>query len=179
MVTAKMPKALAKHTPVLQACDVTFGYQQQPLLYGVSLAIQRGEMVALLGPNGSGKTTLLRLLSGVLQPQQGYILLEGRSLRQWERRDIAQRIAVVPQELHMPFAFTVEHMVGLGRTPFVRPFFGTYRHEDRLIVWEALEVAGITALAHRVFNELSGGERQRVTIAMALAQQPTVLLLYA
>src|SRR5258708_18102372 len=111
--------------PLLDVQGVSFGYGRQPLLYDVSLQVHAGEMVGLLGPNGAGKTTLLRLLSGVLQPQQGNILLERRDVRKWGRRSVAQRIAVVPQELHMPFAFTVEEMVGLGRTPFVSTFFGT------------------------------------------------------
>jgi iron complex transport system ATP-binding protein len=157
--------------------DVTFGYDSQPLFYTVSVQVQAGEMVGLLGPNGSGKTTLLRLMSGFLQPQQGQVLLEGRDLRQWGRKKVAQRIALVPQELHVPFAFTVEHMVSLGRTPFVTSFFGSHTRQDQAIMQDAIEAAGIAPLAERVFNELSGGERQRVTIAMALAQQPRVLLL--
>ena len=169
--------AMAPGVPVLQMGDVCFGYGSRVLLYDVTLSIAAGEMVGLLGPNGSGKTTLLRLLSGVLQPQQGHVLLEGRDLQQWGRRGVAQRIAVVPQELHMPYAFTVEDMVGLGRTPFVSSFFGTRGKHDELVVQDAMAAAGITSLAERIFNELSGGERQRVMIAMALAQQPVVLLL--
>jgi iron complex transport system ATP-binding protein len=163
--------------PVLQVRDVTFGYDPQPLFYTVALQVQSGEMVGLLGPNGSGKTTLLRLLSGFLQPQQGQILLEGRDLKQWGRKKVAQRIALVPQELHVPFAFTVEHMVSLGRTPFVTSFFGSHSRQDQVIMQDAIEAAGVGTMADRIFNELSGGERQRVTIAMALAQQPRVLLL--
>jgi cobalamin transport system ATP-binding protein len=161
---------------LLKVDGVTFGYGHQALLYDISMQVEAGEMVGLLGPNGSGKTTLLRLLSGVLSPQQGKILLEGRDLRQWGRRGIAQRIAVVPQELHMPFAFTVEHMVSLGRIPFVN-FLGSQSKHDAAIVQEAMEAASIAPLGQRVFNQLSGGERQRVMIAMALAQQPTLLLL--
>ncbi|QBD78261.1 ABC transporter ATP-binding protein [Ktedonosporobacter rubrisoli] len=162
---------------VMQLSAVSFGYERKPLLYDVSLRIAPGEMVGLLGPNGSGKTTLLRILSGVLQPQEGQVLLEGRELTQWGRRGVARRIAVVPQELHMPFAFTVEHMVSLGRTPFISSFLGTRTKQDLAIVQDAMQAAGVSGLAERVFNELSGGERQRVMIAMALAQQPAVLLL--
>jgi iron complex transport system ATP-binding protein len=163
--------------PLIQMQGIIFGYGQQPLLYDVSLRLDAGEMVGLLGPNGSGKTTLLRLLSGVLHPQQGTILLEGRDLQTWGRRGAAQRIAVVPQELHVPFAFTVEHMVSLGRMPFVNSFFGSLTRHDREIVQGAMDIAEVTPLAWRIFNELSGGERQRVMIAMALAQQPGLLLL--
>src|SRR3989440_2046192 len=173
----KKPPGNTSGEPLLLNVEgVTFGYGRQPLLYNVHLQVRAGEMVGLLGPNGSGKTTLLRLISGVLRPRQGKIFLEGRDLQQWGRRGVAQRIAVVPQELHMPFAFTVEHMVGLGRTPFVN-FLGSQTRYDQGIVQEAMQAAGIDILAHRVFNELSGGERQRVIIAMALAQEPQLLLL--
>jgi len=170
------PKSVPEAAALLEMRYVTFGYGRQPLLYDLYLQVYSGEMVGLLGPNGSGKTTVLRLLSGVLRPQQGKVLLEGRDLRQWGRRKTAQRIAVVPQELHMPFAFTVEHMVSLGRTPFISSF-GLQDKQDALIVQDAMHAADITSLADRVFNELSGGERQRVLVAMALAQQPKVLLL--
>ena len=162
---------------LLEAQHVTFGYGEKPLLYDVSLHVQKGEMIGLLGPNGSGKTTLLRLLSGLFRPQQGRVLLEGRDLQRWGRRGTAQRIAVVPQELHIPFAFTVEQMVSLGRTPFVKPFWGERTVQDGVIVEDALQAAGIAPFADRIFNELSGGERQRVLIAMALAQEPLLLLL--
>ena len=162
--------------PLLNVQDITFGYGRQPLLYKLAMQVRAGEMVGLLGPNGSGKTTLLRLLSGVLRPQQGRILLQGNDLQHRSRRDVARHIAVVPQELHMPFAFTVQHMVSLGRTPFVT-FLGSQNKHDQSMIQEAMAVAGITSLAERVFNTLSGGERQRVLIAMALAQEPKLLLL--
>src|SRR6266849_7220870 len=161
---------------LLNVNGITFGYEQQPLLFDVHIQVRKGEMVGLLGPNGSGKTTLLRLVSGVLRPQQGKIILDGRELRDWGRRGIAQLIAVVPQELHVPFAFTVEQLVNLGRTPFVS-FFGSGSRHDTLIIQDAMHAADVTPLAGRIFNDLSGGERQRVIVAMALAQQPKLLLL--
>src|SRR5260221_2526074 len=165
-----------KIAQVLEVCGVTFGYGRQPLFNDVYLQVQVGEMVGLLGPNGAGKTTLLRLLSGVLSPQQGQVLLEGRDLRQWGRRGAAQHIAAVPQELDVPFAFTVEHMVSLGRTPFIS-LLGSQTKHDLAIIQQAMSAAEVTLLAGRVFNELSGGERQRVLVAMALAQEPRLLLL--
>jgi iron complex transport system ATP-binding protein len=168
----------AKITPLLAACNVCFGYDARvPLLFDLSLSVYDSEMVGLLGPNGSGKTTLLRLFSGILRPQQGEIVLENCTLSAWRRVDIARRIAVVPQELHIPYAFTVEQMVSMGRAPFIRSFFGARRHRDNEVVHEAMQAANVTALAKRVFQELSGGERQRVMIAMALAQEPRILLL--
>jgi iron complex transport system ATP-binding protein len=162
--------------PLIKIENLSFGYSGQALLYALEASVQRGEMVGLLGPNGSGKTTLLKLLSGVLRPQQGRILLEGRDLVAWGRREVARRIAVVPQELQVPFAFTVEQLVALGRTPFIGPF-GTRSNKDRQIVREAMQIAEVEMLAGRIFNELSGGERQRVIVALALAQQPRLLLL--
>lgn len=164
------------HVPLIEIRDLTFGYTDQALLYNVQARVEHGEMVGLLGPNGSGKTTLLRLLSGILRAKQGHILLDGRELVAWGRRGIAQRVAVVPQELQVPFAFTVEQMVTLGRTPYVR-LFGTRTARDLAIAGQAMEAAEVKGLSERVFNELSGGERQRVVVAMALAQQPRLLLL--
>ncbi len=161
---------------LLDVRNVTFGYSRQPVFYDVSLQVRSGEMLGLLGPNGSGKTTLLRLLSGVLLPDEGYVLLRGGDLRRWPRRAIARSVAVVPQELHLPFDFTVEQLVGLGRTPFIN-LLGTQSRRDRLLIREAMRVTGIATLAGRAFNELSGGERQRVLVAMALAQEPQLLLL--
>ncbi|WP_376795477.1 ABC transporter ATP-binding protein [Thermogemmatispora sp.] len=162
--------------PLLEVHHVTFGYGPQPLFFDVCLQLAEGEMVGLLGPNGSGKTTLLRLLSGVLSPTQGEIRLLGRALGRWRRRELARVVAVVPQELQMPFEFTVEQLVALGRLPFIR-LLGSYRPQDRARVEEAMRVTGVAGLAERPFNELSGGERQRVLVAMALAQQPRLLLL--
>jgi iron complex transport system ATP-binding protein len=162
--------------PLLDIQHISFGYGNKPLLYDVSLKVRQGEMVGLLGPNGSGKTTLLRLISGVLQPQEGAILLDGRDTRVWGRRGMARRVAVVPQELPVPFAFSVEQMVRLGRTPYLN-LLGNLSKDDLRIVQEAMRAADVEQLAQAIYNELSGGERQRVIIAMALAQQPDLLLL--
>lgn len=161
---------------LLEMNGVTFGYERLPLFYDVHLQVRTGEMVGLLGPNGSGKTTLLRLISGVLLPQQGTIVLAGRQLQDWGRRGVARNIAVVPQELHVPFAFTVEQMVSLGRTPYIN-WLGSRSNKDDNIVQDAMRATDVIPLAKRIFNELSGGERQRVMVAMALAQQPKLLLL--
>lgn len=167
---------MVDNTPLLDIQGITFGYHRRPLLYDMHLQVRSGEMVGLLGPNGSGKTTLLRLISGVLRPQQGAVMLDGRDARAWGRREMARRVAVVPQEMHVPFAFTVEELVNLGRTPYTS-LLGSPTQEDRRIVQTALQSADIASLAERIFNELSGGERQRVMVAMALAQRPSLLLL--
>jgi len=176
MVESRSQVGQVGAAPFVQVEHLSFGYGSQPLLSDLQVSLQHGEMIGLLGPNGSGKTTFVKLLSGVLRPAQGRILLAGRDLSAWGRRAIARRVAVVPQELQVSFAFTVEQMVALGRTPFVR-LFGTHSSRDREIVHAAMHSAEVEAVAGRIFHELSGGERQRVLLAMALAQQPHLLLL--
>ena len=160
----------------LQIKQVDFSYLDGLVLHNVSLSIKAGEMVGLLGPNGSGKTTVIKLASGVLKPGQGEITLDGSNLRQLSRKTIARSVAVVPQQFHIPFAFTVGEVVTLGRIPFIRALAGE-SHLDRQAVATALKLVDISELGERRFDELSGGERQKVILAMALAQQPKLMLL--
>jgi iron complex transport system ATP-binding protein len=160
----------------LQVRQVSFSYLNGLVLHNINLLVNAGEMVGLIGPNGSGKTTLIKLASGILKPKEGEISLDGSSLSQLSRKSIARSVAVVPQQFHIPFAFTVNEVVTLGRIPFLRAFAGESK-VDRQLVANALELVGITELRERRFDELSGGERQKVILAMALAQQPKLLLL--
>jgi len=160
----------------LQIRQVYFSYLDGLVLHNINLSIKDGEMVGLLGPNGSGKTTLIKLASGVLKPSQGEIKLDGSNLSQLNRKSIARSVAVVPQQFNIPFAFTATEVVMLGRTPFLRVFAGE-SEVDKQFVSNALELVGISELKERRFDELSGGERQKVILAMALAQQPKLLLL--
>jgi len=162
----------------LEAHDVSFAYDAgaRLVLDGVSLAAPRGAIVGLLGPNGSGKTTLLRLLSGTLTPARGRISLEGTPVAALSRRDLARRIAVVPQETHSAFDFSALEIVLMGRYPHL----GAFELEgatDLAIAREALAATGTGALESRAFATLSGGEKQRVVIASALAQASDALLL--
>jgi len=160
----------------LQIRQVNFSYLDGLVLQDINLSIGAGERVGLLGPNGSGKTTLIKLASGVLKPNQGEIRLDGASLSQLSRKSIARRIAMVPQQFHVSFAFTATEVVMLGRIPFLKAF-AEESEADKRLVTSALELVGVGELAQRRFNELSGGERQKVILAMALAQQPKLLLL--
>lgn len=156
--------------------QVSFSYSDTPVLRHIDLAVEKGEMVALLGPNGSGKTTLIKLMSGVLKPTEGEIHLDGSGLSRMKRREVAQRVAVVPQQFNMPFAFTLREVVLLGRTPFLKAFSGEGKSDHR-VVEQVIALIGIEELKERFFNELSGGERQKAILAMALAQEPKLLLL--
>jgi len=161
---------------IICASRVCFDYGSQPVLSGISLDICAGERVAVLGPNGAGKTTLLKLLSGAQSPGSGSIFLEGRKLHAVPRPELARKIAVVPQDLTIPFAFTAREIVELGRTPHWGLLRG-FRSHDRRAVEQAMQLTDTTEIGGRIINELSGGERQRVIIAMALAQEPEILLL--
>ena len=163
---------------MLTADRLSFAYRAgAPLVVDdVSLAIAPGAMVGILGPNGSGKTTLLKMLSGTLTPSAGHIQFDRRPLSSWQRRDLARRIALVPQETHAPFDFTVLDIVLMGRFPHL----GTFALEgpaDLSIARQALACTGTSAFEERPFATLSGGEKQRVVIASALAQGPELLLL--
>jgi len=160
----------------LQIRRVNFSYLDGLVLQGINLSIGAGEMVGLLGPNGSGKTTLIKLASGILKPNQGEVRLDGTSLSQLSRKSVARCIAMVPQQFHISFAFTAKEVVTLGRIPFLKAFAEESETDKRLVL-DALELVGVNELAQRRFDELSGGERQKVILAMALAQQPKLLLL--
>lgn len=148
----------------------------RPVLDAVSLHVERGLIVGLLGPNGSGKTTLIRLLAGLLTPHQGRVLIDGQPIGTLTRRAIARRIALVPQDTHAAFDFSVLDMVLMGRYPHLGAL-ALEGADDVGLAREALAATGTSALEERTFSTLSGGERQRVVIAGALAQAADILLL--
>ncbi len=155
---------------------ITADYRGRTALRDVDVAIARGERVALVGPNGAGKSTLLRVLAGVLRPVRGSVELDGTPLARLDRPAIARRLAVVPQQVTLPFATTVEEVVGLGRLPHEDPFRGS-RPADRAAISAAIERVGVGHLLGRDARELSLGERQLVLLALAVAQAAPVLLL--
>jgi iron complex transport system ATP-binding protein len=156
--------------------DVSFSFAQGKVLDRASFSLAQGSCTALIGPNGGGKTTLLRIAAGLLTPASGRVLLGNHPLASMRRREIAHEVALVPQQLEVPFSFTVEQIVEQGRTPYLS-LFGGLQMRDRQAIERAMELTDVTPLRHRVYNELSGGERQRVKIALGLAQEPRLLLL--
>ena len=163
---------------LLLAADVSFAYDRRgrAVVDGVTLGVPRGAIVGLLGPNGSGKTTLLRLLSGTAAPMSGHITIDGVPIATLSRREMARRIAVVPQETHSAFDFSVLEIVLMGRYPHLGAF-ALEGADDVAIARAALTATGTLALESRRFATLSGGEKQRVVIASALAQSSEILLL--
>lgn len=163
-------------TPLLEFAQTGFSYEDRAVLREISATVSDGESIALVGPNGVGKTTLLRLAAGTLSPQAGEVRLDGRPLDRLKQSEIARSVALVPQDVDVPFAFTVEQVIEQGRTPYLR-LFGGLKTADRMAIEEAMELTDTWSLRSRIFNQLSGGERQRVKIALGLTQQPKLLLL--
>jgi iron complex transport system ATP-binding protein len=162
---------------MLRADAVSFGYGDSGfLLSDASVAIAPGSLTGLLGPNGCGKTTLLKLLCGVVRPRSGRVLLGDRPLTAMTRRELARYVAVVPQETHPAFEYSVTEMVMMGRHPHLGPF-QLEGPADFDVAREALAATGTAHLASRNYMTLSGGEKQRVIIASALAQATNILLL--
>jgi iron complex transport system ATP-binding protein len=165
---------------LLSADRVSFaygaGHASRRVIDEVSLDVADRSVVGVLGPNGSGKTTLLSLLAGTLSPSSGTVRLGGRDLATRPRGEIARELAVVPQETHPAFDYTVLEMVLMGRYPHLG-IFEVEGPRDLEIARDAMRATGIDNLESRQFHTLSGGERQRVVIAAALAQSPSVLLL--
>lgn len=168
---------------LISARNLSFAYAPRawsppgrPVVRDVSLDVSSSARLGILGPNGSGKTTLLKLLAGVLAPTAGSVTLDGIALSRLSRRAVARRIAMVPQNTHPAFDYTVLELALMGRYPHLGAF-EVETHTDLAIAHEALTATGTAEFANRLFSTLSGGEQQRVVIASALAQQAELLLL--
>lgn len=164
-------------TPLLRARGLAWKAHGEPILGPLELEVASGECVAVVGPNGAGKTTLLRLLSGVLQPSAGQLFYGEQPFTALSRRQLARRIAYVPQIRPARVPLTVEEVVLSGRYPHLSAWQLAPTARDFAAVAAASARVGLDYLAERVFDELSGGERQSVYIAAALAQEPEILIL--
>jgi iron complex transport system ATP-binding protein len=157
--------------------NVSFAYDaKSPVLRDVSLSVNTGQAIGLIGPNGSGKSTLLRLVSRGLRPDQGSIQLNGKNISDFKTRDIARCLAMVEQQRTIGFDFTVRDVVAMGRLPH-RSRWSSESRTDREAIERAMCWAEVEDLSGRSVRTLSGGEGQRVFLALALAQEPEVLLL--
>ncbi len=161
---------------VLSVERAGYRYADTWALKEVSVDVGAGELLGVLGPNGSGKSTLLRLMDGLLLPREGLVRFQGRSMDRFSRAEVARNVAMVAQESHFRFSFSVLEVVLMGRFPHMRRLRFEGEH-DLATARRALEATGALELEERDIHAVSGGERQRVMIARALAQEPSVLLL--
>ncbi|MFP4007780.1 MAG: ABC transporter ATP-binding protein [Spirulinaceae cyanobacterium] len=162
---------------VLVSDRLSGGYGSRPILNNINLELHQGEWLSLIGANGSGKSTLIKLLCRILTPNQGAVLLDGKSIHHLPPNQVARSLAVLPQQQTLPKGLTVEQLVSLGRTPYQAWYQWELRQRDRVSVAIALEQTALIPMRDRPVTQLSGGERQRAFLALALAQNPKILLL--
>jgi len=163
-------------TPALELNDLSFGYTSSDVIRSITVNFSSGEFAALVGPNGAGKSTLLKIMGGLIRTYRGSAKFFGEKISSVAPRDLARRLAFVPQDTQMVFPFTVSEIVFMGRLPH-RPRTLFDSPGDAKSAREAMMLTDTLELSQKRFNELSGGERQRVVLASALAQNPEVLLL--
>jgi iron complex transport system ATP-binding protein len=160
----------------LQAKELTLSYGNTIIIDELNLTIPKGEITVFIGGNGCGKSTLLRALARILKPAGGAVLLEGKEIAKLPTKEVAKKLAILPQSPTAPEGLTVLQLVKQGRYPH-QTWLKQWSEEDEKAVQRALEATGMTELAERPVDSLSGGQRQRAWIAMTLAQDTDIILL--
>lgn len=161
---------------MIEAVELKIAYDGKLVVDGFDFSIGYGEIVSLIGPNGSGKSTVLKVVARLMENKGGAVYLDGTDIHKLPTKEVAKKLSILSQYNITPPDFTVEELVSYGRLPH-RKMFRLESQSDREITRWALQKTRLEKLAHRPVNSLSGGERQRAWIAMALAQQPKILLL--
>lgn len=162
---------------MLQIEKLSGGYGDKKIVDRISFGVEKGRMLGILGPNGSGKSTLMKLISGVLEPTSGVVRIDGKPVGDFPAKELARKMAVLPQLHAHAFSHTVRETVSLGRYPHQSGWFSSWSEEDEAAVQEAMKLMDISHYESTLLEEMSGGEQQRVFVAQALAQNAAVLLL--
>ena len=156
--------------------NLDIAYEEALIVKALDMNIPHGQITSIIGPNGCGKSTVLKAVGRILKPKTGLVYLNGADIRKLSTKEIAKKMAILPQTPTAPSGLTVSELVAYGRFPHQRGF-GRLNAEDKKIIHWALSVTKLTEFEHREVDTLSGGQRQRVWIAMALAQQTDLILL--
>ena len=162
--------------PTLSTDALSMSYGQRQVIHELGVSLPSGQVTAIVGPNGCGKSTLLSGLARLHKPDCGAVLLNGHDIAQMPARQLATKLALLPQEAVAPEGLTVTELIRFGRQPH-QGWLRQWSAEDQQVVHYALAAAGLEALADRPLEALSGGQRQRAWIAMTIAQQTPLLLL--
>ena len=161
---------------LIECRDVSFSYGGGDILTDINLNLGKGNMLGILGANGAGKSTLLKIITGILKAQKGGVLFKNKPLLSLDRREIAKKIAYIPQDPVFAFPFTVSEVILMGRAPYIGRF-EFEREIDQDAAKRAMDTVGIPHLKNRLITETSAGERQLASIARALVQEPEVMIL--
>ncbi len=161
---------------IIETIDLSINYGNKVAVADVNLHVEAGELVTIVGPNGCGKSTLLKAIARIMRPSKGQIKLWNKDIRAMHTKEIAKKIAVLPQMRHTPSDFDVETLIRYGRYPHGN-FMGRLTAEDQSVIDWAVAKTGMDKLRYKKLNNLSGGENQRAWIAMALAQKTDVIIL--
>ena len=161
---------------MISAKNLKVGYEEKIIIEDLSITVNKGEVVSIIGPNGCGKSTLLKSLSRMIKPISGNVYIENKDIKEIKNKKISQKICLLSQHNNAPLDLTVEELVYFGRMPH-KKWYETKTSEDREIVDWAIENTGLKKYQDTPIGALSGGERQRAYIAQALCQKPDVLLL--
>ena len=162
---------------MLSVNNLVGGYSETPIIKNVTFHVEKGKILGILGPNGSGKSTLLKMISGIVRPTSGQVMIDQQPIENYDVKKLAKKMAVLPQLHASTFSNTVYDAVSLGRYPHQSGFFSTWSKQDEQMVQQAMEATGVTRYHQHSLQFLSGGEQQRVFIAQALAQDAELLLL--
>jgi iron complex transport system ATP-binding protein len=160
---------------LLEVANLQLSYGRRIVLRSATLTAQSGEFLALVGVNGAGKSTLLDIIAGFREPAAGSVTIAGRNQKNWNLRELSQRVSHLPQAVHADLPYTAEQLVAMGRYPHTDRWFES--DEDHSFIREAMKRTHCWEHRHRNFGSLSGGERQRVLLAACLAQNASILLL--
>ena len=160
---------------MLRIEDLSLSYGDKPVVQNLNLRVKKGQVVSIIGPNASGKSSILKSIAGIIKPVSGKIFIEEKDISKMDSKKLAQKVSILLQQNKNPDDMSIEELVYFGRYPHKKWFEG-FEASDQKIIEEAMKLTNTFALRDKTLETLSGGERQRAWIAMALAQEPDILL---